>query len=442
MMKRFSLIAIISFFAFTIHAQQILQQYVEQAIQNNLQVKEKKIIEHKQAIMLQEASKLYSPDVNFIGNYTVAAGGRNIDFPIGTLLNPVYNTLNDLTESQKFHLVEDQSINFLPNNFYDVKFRITQPILRPEIKYNKWIKQEEVTMSGLQTDQTVRDLIRDVKTAYLKWMQAKEVINIIDQGENLLNENKRITESLIKNGQAIPSALMRVESEIDLVHAQQQKAQTDLKNAASWFNFLLHQPSDSPIIADTFDSTPDIPVLTDVTSREELQQIKSGQHIQDLALTLEQKHFAPKLGVQVDLGSQAYGTDWGGYVLGGLQLDIPIWDNKKSKLKQQEWKASLEANQNSYEWTKQAFEVQLQAEIENLHSDLALYESYTSMMKTNNRYYDETLRRYKEGLTNYIELLDARTDVTNTQLQQNIAKYQSWIRQINIERLAATAPID
>ncbi len=441
-MKRLSLIAIISFFAFTINAQQILQQYVEQAIQNNLRVKEKKIMEHKQAIMLQEASKLYSPDINFIGNYTLAAGGRNIDFPIGSLLNPVYNTLNDLTESQKFHLVEDQSINFLPNNFYDVKFRITQPILRPEIKYNKWMKQEEVTMSGLETDQTVRDLIRDVKTAYLNWMQANEVINIIDQGENLLNENKRITESLIKNGQAIPSALMRVESEIDLVHAQQQKAQTDLKNATSWFNFLLHQPADTPIVADSFENVPNIPVNTDVTSREELQQIKSGQHIQELALTLEQKHFAPKLGVQVDFGSQAYGTDWGGYVLGGLQLDIPIWDNKKSKLKQQEWKASLEANQNSYEWTKQAFEVQLQAEIENLNSDIALYDSYTSMMKTNKRYYDETLRRYKEGLTNYIELLDARTDVTNTQLQQNIAKYQSWIRQINIERLAATAPID
>ena len=441
-MKIYATVIIISFMTRIGYGQQVLQQYVEQAIQNNLQVKEKKIMEHKQAIMLEEASKLYGPEINFIGNYTLAAGGRNIDFPVGSLLNPVYSTLNDLTETQNFHPVEDQSINFLPNNFYDVKFRITQPILSPEIKYNKWIRQEEVTMTGLQTDQTIRDLIRDVKTAYLNWMQAKEVIGIIDQGLSLLKENKRITESLIKNGQAIPSALIRVESEIDLVHAQQQKAKTDLRNAASWFNFLLHQPADAPIVADTFESLPDIPIITDIAGREELQQIKSGEHIQELALTLEQKHFSPKLGVQLDLGSQAYGVDWGGYVLGGVQLDIPIWDNKKSKLKQQEWKASLDANQHNYEWTKQAFEVQLQAEIENLHSDLALYESYTSMMKTNTRYYAETLRRYKEGLTNYIELLDARTDVTNTQIQQNIAKYQSWIRQINIERMAATASIE
>jgi outer membrane protein TolC len=440
-MNRLVLLGFISIITHGLFAQKIMQQYVDQAIQYNLRIREKKILEHKQTIMLDEASRQYGPEINFITNYTLAVGGRKIDFPVGTLLNPVYNTLNELTESQQFHTVNDQSINFLPNNFYDVKFRITQPILRPEIKYNKWIKEEEVNMSELQTNETTRDLIRDVKTAYLKWMQAKEVINIFDQGLSLLEENKRITESLLKNGQAIPSALMRIESEINLVNAQQNKARTDLTNAASYFNFLLNQPASTPIINDTIETTPEIPVIANVTSREELQQIKSGEHMQALALTLEQKHFAPKLGAQVDIGSQAFGADWGGYVLGGLQLEIPIWDSKKSRLKQQGWQASLDANQTSYEWTKQAFEMQLQAEIESLQSDLAIYDSYTSMITSDNRYYQETLRRYKEGMTNYIELLDARTHLTNTQLQQSIAKYQSWIRQVNIERLSATASI-
>ncbi|MEP6648057.1 MAG: TolC family protein [Saprospiraceae bacterium] len=441
-LKVILLATVLGIFIPAIHGQQILQHYVAQALQNNLQLKEKKILEHRQEIMLEEASRLNGPQVNFIGNYTLAGGGRNIDFPIGDLLNPVYSTLNDLTETHSFHQLENQSINFLPNNFYDAKFRITQSVIHPEIKYNKLIKTEELSLAGLQTKQAKRDLIRDVKTAYLHWMQANEAISIIDQGMILLNENKRITESLLKNGQAIPSALLRVESEIDLVQAQKQKAQGDLTNAANWFNFLLNQPAGTSIEADTFETVPDVHMISNVASREELQQIKSGEHIQQLALTLEQKHFAPKLGVQLDLGSQAFGVDWGGYALGGLQLDIPIWDNKQSKLKQQEWKASIEANQNDYTWTQQAFEVQLQAETQNLQSDIALYQSYTSMMKTNSRYYDETLKRYKEGLTNYIELLDARTEITNTQLQQNLAKYQAWIRQINIERLTATASID
>ena len=192
-------------------------------------------MERRQAIMLTEASRLNGPEVNFIGNYTLAAGGRNIDFPVGSLLNPVYSTLNDITD-KNFPLVEDQSINFLPNNFYDGKIRITQPILRPEIKYNKLIKTEELALAGLQTDQAKRDLIRDVKTSYLRWMQAKEAINIFDQGLALLIENKRVTESLIKNGLAIPSARIRIESDIEVLEAQKRKAESDLKNYRAYFH--------------------------------------------------------------------------------------------------------------------------------------------------------------------------------------------------------------
>ena len=83
----------------------------------------------------------------------------------------------------------------------------------------------------------------------------------------------------------------------------------------------------------------------------------------------------------------------------------------------------------------------MQSEIESLRSDITIYNSYTSLLTSNERYYEETLKRYKEGLANYIELLDARTQVTNTQLQQNLAKYQSWIRMVSIERIAATTPI-
>jgi outer membrane protein TolC len=441
-MNRLYIIALLFLFVLpNVKSQQVLEQYVKQAIEQNLSVKEKKSLERKQQLALDHAGKLFGPEVDFLTSYTLAGGGRNIGLPLGDLLNDAYLTLNDLIDMQKFQTIENQEFNFLPNNFYDARFRITQPILQPEIKYNKLIKKEEVSLASLQTDQTIRDLVKEVKTSYLQWMQAKEAIQIIDQGLILLNENKRITESLIKNGLSIPSALMRIESEIQQVNAQKQKAESDVSNAASYFNFLLNQPSGTTILQDTFNSVPPVPVSTDLTPREELLQIQTGQRIQELALQLEQKQHAPTVGLQVDLGSQANAPDWGGYYLGGVQLEIPIWDNKKSKIKQKEWAAQLEATSTKYEWTKNAFEVQLQTEIEKLESDIAIYNSYTSLLQSNQRYYQETLRRYKEGLSNYIELLDARTQVTNTQLEQNLAKYQSWLRQIQIERLAATASL-
>ncbi len=433
--------AFVFFLANVSFAQAILDQYVKEALASNPAIREKQLLEEKASYRLQQAGKLFGPEVKFITSYTLAAGGRSIDLPIGTLLNDVYAYLNQQIGSSQFPQVDNQTIQFLPNNYYDTRFRITQPILQPEIKYSKLIRQEELHLTSLVTAQSKRELVRNVKTTYLQWMQAQEAIRIIDQGLVLLKENKRITESLIKNGVAIPSGLIRIESEISSVEAQKQKAEADQTNAASYFNFLLHRNADAIILADSFPGVPAPSSELTIEQREELQQIKSGNQIQDLALTLEEKHFAPKLGVQVDIGAQEYLPEWGGYVLGGIQLEIPIWDNHQSKLKRKEWEAGIASTDAAYEWTRGAFETELQAELRSLAADQAIYQSYTTALTSNQRYYAETLRRYKEGLANYIELLDARSQVTQTQLQQNIAKYQAWIRQINIERISASASI-
>jgi len=439
-MIRFLLIAFIALPLSRLQSQSVLDRYVEEAINNNLSVKEKKLLEQKELYSLERAGKEAGPEVRLLTSYTLAAGGRTIELPIGDLLNDVYSSLENLT-GQPFPQVENQSVDLLPNNFYDARFRITQPILQPEIKYNKLIQEEEVNLAGLMTDQTKRDLVRDVKTAYLQWMRAHDAIEIIDQGAVLLTENRRITESLIRNGSGLPSALIRIEAEITNVQAQRQRVSNDMANAAAYFNFLLERPGGSAIEVDSFSSVPQIPDALNVATREELQQIKTANQIQSLALTLEEKHFAPRLGVQVDLGSQDFIDDWGPYVLGGVQLEIPIWDNKKSSLKRQEWEASIASVDTRYQWTREAYETQLTSEIRSLESDLAIYNSYTASLNSNQRYYTETARRYKEGLSNYIELLDARTEVTNTKLLQNLAKYQAWIRQVNIERISATANI-
>ena len=423
-------------------AQAVLNQYVKEAIENNRTIDQREAIERRQQFALEHAGRMGGPELDFLTTYTAAYKGRSFEFPIGDIMNPVYNTLNELTGTNNFPQAENETFNLLPNNFYDARFRVTQPILQPEIKYNRLIKEQELALAELQTDESIRDLTQQVKTAYFQWLRAGESIEIMDQGLALLNENKRITESLIKNGQAIPSALMRIQSDIEHLKALREKSLSNRANAAAHFNFLLNRPSGTEILPDNFPDVPTSLVQYDVTKREELRQIETGQEIQSLALQLEEKSHAPRLGVQVDVGSQAFFADWGGYVLGGVQLEIPIWDNKRSHLKQQEWEASLDASQAQYEWTKEAFNTQMATEIESLRSDIAIYESFSDILQANQRFYDETVRRYKEGMATYIELLDARTEVTNTELELNLSKYQAWIRHANIERMAANAPIE
>src|SRR5690606_16976106 len=101
----------------------ILDRYIEEGLKNNLVLNQKNIAWEKAMIGLQSAKSYYLPSVDFQTTYSTADGGRNIPLPLGDLLNGVYNTLNDLTQSQRFIELENTEINFFPKNYYDAKIR-------------------------------------------------------------------------------------------------------------------------------------------------------------------------------------------------------------------------------------------------------------------------------------------------------------------------------
>src|SRR5690606_12976919 len=162
--------------------------------------------------------------------------------------------------------------------------------------------------------------------------QAREAVGIYDQGLSLLQENQRITKRLIANGMAIPSAALRIRADIDQLQAQRTRALTDQANAAAHVNLMLGRDPEAELLPGTFPDVPDIPATLGIEQREELRQLETGQRIQDLAGELERKAMAPTLNVQLDVGSQNFIPDWGGYYLGAVALEIPLFDNRRSRL--------------------------------------------------------------------------------------------------------------
>ena len=83
-------------------AQPALDGYISEALKNNNALKRQQFELDRSLLALKEARTLFLPSVTLLGDYTRAAGGRTIDLPIGDLLNPVYNTLNQLTQPHNF----------------------------------------------------------------------------------------------------------------------------------------------------------------------------------------------------------------------------------------------------------------------------------------------------------------------------------------------------
>ena len=120
-----------------------LPGYINEGLSHNLVLQEKTISLEKSLLALKEAKSLFLPTSYFETQYTLAQGGRAIEFPVGDLLNPVYSTLNQLTNSTQFPQIKNVSEQFLPNNFYDVRIKTSMPIINTDLKYNKQIKEQQ-----------------------------------------------------------------------------------------------------------------------------------------------------------------------------------------------------------------------------------------------------------------------------------------------------------
>lgn len=414
-----------------------LEESLKQALEKNGLIKEQNLLIQQQQAGYSLATRQFGPEITLGTSYTLAAGGRSISFPLGDLLNPVSNALNDLTSSNDFPQYQNQNILFLPNNFYDLRTRIVQPILRPEIKTNRLIKQEQIGLQQLQKEIISRTIIRDVKKAYYQYIQSGESIAILQQGLVQLAEGERVTQSLINNGVTLPSAILRIQAEKSKLLTQLFAAENQRTDARSYFNYLTGRSPQDSIIAVPVSILPMPDTYTTAVRTEETASLDKGIAIQKLAIDLENKFRAPRLGAQVDIGTQNFNFQWGGYLLGGLQLDIPLYDNKKSKYKTEELRAGMQANEEKKDWAIKSLDLQLQQAKRQLKTAIDQYHSYTPIADMFRRYYYEIQRKYKEGQATPAELVDAQTQITFSLLQQNIALYQAWIQAVEIENLTS-----
>ena len=120
----------------------ILEFYIQEGLKQNLGLKQERLEILKSYENITQAKANFMPKVTFNPTYSLAAGGRRLEFPIGDLLNPVYSTLNQLTKTNNFPQVENVNQLLAPNNFHDTKLSFQYPIFNTDIRYNLLIQRD------------------------------------------------------------------------------------------------------------------------------------------------------------------------------------------------------------------------------------------------------------------------------------------------------------
>lgn len=409
---------------------QVLDQYISLGLQSNQGLKQKQLDYSADLAALKEARGLFFPDLSFNARYTVAEGGRTIVFPVGDLMNPVYSTLNMLTGSESFPQIENEEFPFLRPREHETKLTLVQPIFHSDIIQNYKIKKQYTEIARIDVDRYKRELIREISKAYYEHQKASNLVWLADTSMALVRENLRVSQSLFENDKVTIDAVYRSESELSKVEVQQAQARNFLEATRSYFNFLLNRSLDTSVELMIPEPQP-IGIELDeasqwaMQSRDELAQIREYQQLNEHVTDLYRGSNIPGLFGVVDYGYQGEEYSFTGeddFMLASLVMKWNLFQGTVNQQKVKRSRIEGDKLEELFLETRQQIKLEVINYYYALQADFESVQSARKQLASAQRAYELISRKYSEGQSSLLELIDARSSLTSAAANMIIAR--------------------
>jgi outer membrane protein len=418
-----------------------LEAYIREGLESNKSLKQKQLDYAVDLAALKEARGMFLPDLSLNARYTVARGGRIIEFPVGDLLNPVYSTLNMLTASESFPQVENQEFPFYRPTEQETKLSLVQPIFNSDIVQNYQIRKQYAEIARIDVDRYKRELIKEITQAYYDHQKASNLLALADTSLSLVHENLRVSQRLFENDKVTIDAVYRSESELSRVEVQRAQANTMVESSRAYFNFLLNRSLDAPV--ELMAETP-VPLELSLEeasnlalqNRDELHQIEEYMQLNEHITSLHRGKNIPGLFGVVDYGIQGeqYSfTSEDDFMLASLVMRWNLFQGTTNHQKVQQSRIEGEKLDELYLETQQQISLEVINHFYGLQAAFESVESAEKQTLSAMRAYKLISRKYTEGQSSLLELIDARTSLTSAAANAIIARSEYFSRLADLE---------
>lgn len=364
----------------------VIEDYVRLGSESSLTLENQRLQAEQSEMALRAAQARLRPEVSINSRYTVNSGGREITVPIDELLNPAYQTLNQLLVSMgqpaRFSMLTPSGFPLLRAREQDTHLSLRQPLYAPGLLDGIEANRAAAEAAQLSSVAALRTQRRDITHAYLITQKARAASLIVAGSVNILQENLRINESLYANGKITQDAVLRARAE--LLSATQQRIEAD-------------------------------------QGRDQAQ------------LRAAQSRRGPTVALGVDTGVQGENFGTGpryNYLSGSLLLEWTIFDGGARSASIASARLAARQTDNLRQLAEQKIEMEARAALD---AALAARESLAAAQAraaAASAAFRIASRKRDEGATTQIEFLDARNALTNSDL--NLA----WTRLDLVERRA------
>ena len=425
-----------------------LQQVLDDALAANLELRAGGAGVAERLAALNQARARYLPVLDVAARYSVADGGRTIEFPVGDLLNPVYETLDQMLvasgQPAQFPRVSNQSISLLRSHEQETKLMLEQPLYEPRLAPAVEARRQQVGAAEANLAALRSRVIRDTKQAYYQWLAAQQAVLVLEATRDLSRANLAANESLYRNGSITRDLVYRAEADVLEVEQQSIAAASRVRIARSYVNLLRNAPLaqslpqaeiDAPTVERFRSRTieriagrkPDVAMLQELATgrRQELRgldaAIATGVAQQDLARAA----FKPMLALGAEAGIQGENYGFGAdekYVLASVVLRWNAFRGGGDRAALLEARALTEQLRATRDLAAQQVRLEVQQAYENL--DVADASLGTALKRTEAAEggFRIISRKRDLGQINQAEFIDSRRAYTDAQLNLTLVR--------------------
>lgn len=417
-----------------LHAQQTfsLEQAIDYALKNNLELKTKDVAERDAVSQIREFKAIGLPKLNSFINYQYffAVPAQ----PLQDFISPtIYNVLFDENVIPRRELGPPASFKF-------TLFQPHQLVAGAELSsmvfdgsYLYGVKAAKLYKELVAAEKAVteRDIRQKITQAYLAVLIAQENLSILEKNKSNVAASLQEVRAMYQNGFAEQLDVDRLTLSADNIDIEikRMKQLTEVsKNALKFqMNFPLLQPiSLSDNLTDLTNIPLEISLINEseyVGQRPEMQVISKGLELNNIDLSRIKAGYLPT--VRAFVNGQAslfrrnlFSNQETGFIpqsAVGLAINVPIYDGGDKSAKIQRTRLNIEkANLE-----KETFEKATLMEIRNSSSALAnareVVTARQNALKISQGIYDKTLIKFREGVGSSVEVIQAEASLYQAQ---------------------------
>jgi len=434
-----------------------LEALIGQAMAANLALQSQDVEVEMALARLREARSYFQPKIDFSARYTRAEGGRTIDLPVGDLVNPAYDTLNQLLEAQgkpgDFTHISNESIALLRGREQETKLTLVQPLYQPEITRGVKARRADWESREAQRAAFRRELRFEVEGGYYRWVQAESAVKILESAATVTAEALRVNRSLFSADKVTEDRVLRAEADDLEIQQQRLDAERDRKLALAYLNFLLNRPLGTKIelpgddgLTRYVQAVTEIPLQSEpsIEHREELVALGKAIDAASAAEGVARARRYPTLAFAAEGGIQGedYRTGHGyNYGMASLVAQVNVWDGQALTSRQRQ--ARLERRRLELQLSQIRQQLALEAEraADELRAALAAGQTAERRRDASARAFDIVSRREREGMASQLSFLDARNEFTRAELNREIVRQRLLLAVAALDRATAATPL-